>query len=137
MKYLKSHGVTAIGILMLVCLSSCPLFADSLVLRNGEHVEGKFAGGTQGVIAFVTDRGTVYYNVSDVLAMTFEAEEGGSYNGSGISPNLPSSGQSLRPQAGIQPKPSNQSNRLRRSQQTSTRKACSQSRRGELRSKRS
>jgi len=26
--------------------------ADSITLRDGRHVQGKFAGGTQGVIAF-------------------------------------------------------------------------------------
>ena len=49
-------------------------FADSIALRDGQHVHGKFAGGTQGVIAFVVGGATQYYNVKDVLVMTFEEE---------------------------------------------------------------
>ena len=122
MKHLKWPGATVIGILVLACVSACPLFADSLVLRNGEHVQGKFAGGTQGVIAFVTDRGTAYYNVSDVLAMTFEVEQSGPYNGSNAAPKLPSSGQNFQPESRIQPKARRQSKpQVRVSQQTGTR----------------
>ena len=51
-----------------------PANADSLSLRNGHQVQGKFLGGTQGVIAFSVSGATQYYNVSDVLGMTFEEE---------------------------------------------------------------
>jgi hypothetical protein len=120
MKQLKSRSLATI-ILILACVSASPLFADSLVLRNGEHVQGKFAGGTQGVIAFVTDRGTVYYNVTDVLAMTFEAEDIEPYNGSSATPKLPSSGNNLQPQAATPPKiKGRQKRQVRLAQQTNT-----------------
>jgi len=49
--------------------------ADSITLRDGKHVQGKFAGGTQGVIAFSVGGVTQYYDVSNILVMTFEGEE--------------------------------------------------------------
>ena len=48
--------------------------ADSITLRDGHHVQGKFAGGTQGVIAFSVGGATQYYEVSNILVMTFEGE---------------------------------------------------------------
>jgi hypothetical protein len=48
--------------------------ADSITLRDGRHVQGKFAGGTQGVVAFSVGGATQYYEVSNILVMTFEPE---------------------------------------------------------------
>jgi hypothetical protein len=48
--------------------------ADSIALRDGRQVRGKFAGGTQGVIAFSVAGATQYYDVHDILVMTFEDE---------------------------------------------------------------
>ena len=106
MKYLRSCSLAAAAVLYVLSLASAPLFADSLTLRNGEHVHGKFAGGTEGVIAFVTDRGTLYYNVSDVLAMTFDpSQTSGSDDGVGATPKLPSSGGNLQPESDLRPQP--------------------------------
>ena len=98
MKYLHSLGVSAIAAVLGLCLSARPMLADSLSLRNGEHLHGKFAGGTEGVIAFVTEHGTQYFNVSDVLAMTFDGQETGSNDGVEATPKIPLPGQGIQPQ---------------------------------------
>ena len=69
--------------------------ADSIALRDGRHVRGKFAGGTQGVIAFSVAGATQYYDVRDILVMTFEDE--GETPGPQHAPTVPPV--SLLPQA--------------------------------------
>ena len=63
-----------VGVFLLLGLLSTLSRADSLTLRDGRHVQGKFSGGTQGVIAFSVGGATQYYEVSNVLVMTFDAE---------------------------------------------------------------
>lgn len=62
------------GIFLLFGLLAGQLRADSLTLRDGRHLQGKFAGGTQGVVAFSVEGATQYYEVSNILVMTFDAE---------------------------------------------------------------
>jgi hypothetical protein len=63
-----------VGTFLLLGLFPTLSHADSLTLRDGRHVQGKFSGGTQGVIAFSVGGATQYYEVSNVLVMTFDAE---------------------------------------------------------------
>src|ERR1051326_6740472 len=63
-----------VGVFLLFGLLSSLSRADSITLRDGHHLQGKFAGGTQGVIAFSVGGATQYYEVSNVLVMTFDAE---------------------------------------------------------------
>lgn len=62
------------GVFVLLGLLSSLSRADSITLRDGRHVQGKFAGGTQGVIAFSVGGATQYYDVNNILVMTFEGE---------------------------------------------------------------
>jgi len=62
--------------------------ADSLTLRDGRHVQGKFSGGTQGVIAFLVGGATQYYDVSNVLVMTFDAEGSDAQGTPGQQPSI-------------------------------------------------
>jgi hypothetical protein len=62
------------GVFLLFGLLSSLSRADSITLRDGHHLQGKFAGGTQGVIAFSVGGATQYYEVSNILVMTFDAE---------------------------------------------------------------
>ena len=62
--------------------------ADSLTLRDGRHVQGKFSGGTQGVIAFLVGGATQYYDVSNVLVMTFDAEASDAQGTPGQQPSI-------------------------------------------------
>lgn len=49
--------------------------ADSIDLKDGRHLHGKFVGGTEGVIAFSVEGATGYYSVKDVLTLAFSDEE--------------------------------------------------------------
>lgn len=69
----KSNAFLVCVLVLLGLLSSLSR-ADSITLRDGRHVQGKFAGGTQGVIAFSVGGATQYYEVSNILVMTFEGE---------------------------------------------------------------
>jgi chitodextrinase len=71
---LQLRMIVWFGSIALLGMFSRAASADSIALRNGQHLQGKFAGGTQGVIAFVVAGATQYYNVKDVLVMTFEEE---------------------------------------------------------------
>jgi hypothetical protein len=71
--FMKGHTLLFAAAMFLgVLLGSAS--ADSIALRDGRHVRGKFAGGTQGVIAFSVAGATQYYDVRDILVMTFEVE---------------------------------------------------------------
>lgn len=97
MKLLR-RGLILIGALTLLGMFFRPAAADSIVLRDGQHVQGKFAGGTQGVIAFSTAGGTQYYNVADVLVMTFESDS--DTPGIHVVPDSSKSDSMLQPQKG-------------------------------------
>jgi hypothetical protein len=62
------------GLVAALGIFSTAASADSLTLRDGRHVQGKFAGGTRGVIAFSVGGATQYYEVSNILLMSFETE---------------------------------------------------------------
>jgi hypothetical protein len=46
--------------------------ADSLELRNGRHLQGKYVGGTTTAIGFMTNRTIEYFATSEVLALIFD-----------------------------------------------------------------
>ncbi len=46
--------------------------ADSIELRNGRHVQGKYVGGTSTVIGFMTGSVVEYFATADVLALIFD-----------------------------------------------------------------
>jgi hypothetical protein len=79
---------------LIVLLSICSVAdADSLTLRDGHHVQGKFVSGTQGVIAFSVAGATQYYEVANILVMTFEGEGSDSQaNPNQQIPTIPDSG---------------------------------------------
>jgi hypothetical protein len=81
-----------------VVLASSAASADSVILRDGRHIRGKFSGGTQGVIAFSIGGTTQYYDVRNVLAMTFgeEVESQGNPEQEQVVPILPNNSY-LRP----------------------------------------
>lgn len=59
-------GGTALVLLML-SLS----WSDSLTLRDGRHIDGKYIGGSSAVIGFVTNGAVQYFPVADVMAVVF------------------------------------------------------------------
>lgn len=77
-----------VGIFLLLGLLSSLSRADSLTLRDGRHVQGKFSGGTQGVIAFSVAGATQYFDVSNVLVMTFDVEGSDAQGTPGQQPSI-------------------------------------------------
>lgn len=45
---------------------------DSIQLRDGRHLQGKYVGGTTTSISFMTDRTIEYFPTSDVVALIFD-----------------------------------------------------------------
>ena len=59
---------------ILTFLAVCTSLAssDSLELRNGRHLQGRYVGGTSTVVGFMTGSAIEYFATSDVLALIFE-----------------------------------------------------------------
>jgi hypothetical protein len=57
-----------------VCLAICGALAnaDSLQLRNGRHLQGKYIGGTSTAVGFMSGATVEYFATADVLALIFE-----------------------------------------------------------------
>lgn len=52
-------------------LISASAFADTLELRNGRIVNGKYVGGTQGTVRFESAGEISVYRVDEIIALTF------------------------------------------------------------------
>ena len=68
---MKSLGfLSKIAICLTVCagLSS----ADSLQLRNGRRLQGKYIGGTSTAIGFMSGASVEYFPTTDVLVLIFD-----------------------------------------------------------------
>ena len=72
-----------IVLMLLVCiLAACALAsADSIQLRNGRHLQGKFVGGSTTMIGFMTAQSVVYFQTSDVVALMFDNNSSSPANG--------------------------------------------------------
>jgi len=68
MKVLRFLGI--IG----CCLAACAVLAqaDSIQLRDGRHLQGKYLGGTTTTIGFMSGRTVEYFATSDVLVLIFD-----------------------------------------------------------------
>jgi hypothetical protein len=56
------------------CIALCAGIAgaDSLQLRNGRHLQGKYIGGTTTAIGFMTGTTIEYFATSEVLVLMFD-----------------------------------------------------------------
>src|SRR5581483_8158120 len=61
--------VIKLAICVLFIVSLC--WSDSLTLRDGRHIEGKYVGGSAAVIGFVTNGAVQYFPVTDVMTAVF------------------------------------------------------------------
>jgi len=59
---------------VLCCLVESIACADSLELKNGSLIEGKFIGGTESEISFQVASSVQKYNVADIVSVKFGAE---------------------------------------------------------------
>jgi hypothetical protein len=62
------------GFLTALTLAASMAWADSLVLKNGSLIKGKFLGGTQTEISFQVGSTIQKYNVADIVSLKFDSE---------------------------------------------------------------
>jgi hypothetical protein len=60
--------------LMAVCLAASSAWSDSLELKNGSLIKGKFVGGTESEISFQVGSSVQKYNVADIVSLKFDSD---------------------------------------------------------------
>ena len=76
-----------------VLLLSATAWADTLELKDGRLIQGKYLGGTQDTVRFQAQGNVQVYRVTDILALTF------SNNSAGTSAPVPSPATQAEPSA--------------------------------------
>ena len=66
------------GFLTALTLAASMAWADTLQLKNGSLIKGKFLGGTQSEIRFQVGSTVQKYNVADIVSLKFDSEGGAS-----------------------------------------------------------
>ncbi|HVP51424.1 MAG TPA: hypothetical protein VMT05_04905 [Terriglobales bacterium] len=61
------------GLLIVVCLAASAAWADSLELKNGSRIRGKFVGGTEDQISFQVGSSVQQYNINDIISIKFDS----------------------------------------------------------------
>ena len=61
------------GLLIVVCLAASAAWADSLELKNGSLIRGKFVGGTEDQISFQVGSSVQQYNINDIISIKFDS----------------------------------------------------------------
>jgi len=69
--------VQKFGLVFVMCVVVPAAVADSLELKNGSLLKGRFMGGDQNSINFQVGSSLQTYNVGDVRALQFDPEPGG------------------------------------------------------------
>lgn len=62
------------GFLIALCLTAASVWGDSLELKNGSLIKGKFRGGTETEISFQVGSSVQKYNVADILSLKFGSD---------------------------------------------------------------
>jgi hypothetical protein len=62
------------GLVMALCLTASIATADSLELKNGSLIKGKFMGGTESEISFQVGSSVQKYNIADIASVKFDSE---------------------------------------------------------------
>ncbi len=62
------------GLILALCLATSLAWADSLELKNGSLIKGKFVGGTETQIIFQVGSSRQTYNIADVASLKFDSE---------------------------------------------------------------
>jgi hypothetical protein len=63
------------GVVLTLYVAGVAAWADSLELKNGSQIKGRFIGGTQTSISFQVGSSVQSYNVADILSLRFDGEE--------------------------------------------------------------
>lgn len=72
------------GVIVGLCIAAVAARADSLELKNGSLIKGKFMGGTQTSVSFRVGSSVQSYEVADVRSLRFDSEP------QGVSASFPS-----------------------------------------------
>jgi hypothetical protein len=62
------------GFLAVLTLTASMAWADTLELKNGSLIKGKFLGGTETDISFQVGSSVQKYNVADIVSLKFDSE---------------------------------------------------------------
>ncbi len=62
------------AVVMSFLVASSVAWADSLELKNGSLIKGKFMGGTASEVSFKVGSSVQQYNVSDIVSLKFDSE---------------------------------------------------------------
>jgi len=62
------------GFLLVLCLLSSPVWSDTLELRNGSVIQGKFVSRTETEISFQVGSSVQKYSVADVVSLKFDSD---------------------------------------------------------------
>jgi hypothetical protein len=71
-RFTRSFAAVSLGFLFLAGVAA----ADTLELKDGRVVEGRFLGGTQAVVRFSVNGEVQTFNVTEVVAVTFTSNYG-------------------------------------------------------------
>ena len=71
------NRVRKFGLVFVMCLIVSAAVADSLKLKNGSLVKGRFMGGDQNSINFQVGSSLQTYNVGDIRTLQFDSESEG------------------------------------------------------------
>jgi len=78
------------GVIIALCVAAVAARADSLELKNGSLIKGKFMSGTQTGISVQVGSSVQSYDVADIRSLQFESEA------RGAAPSVPSMQPSVR-----------------------------------------
>jgi hypothetical protein len=73
-RFTRSLAAAALGLLFLAGVAA----ADTLELKDGRVVQGRFLGGTQALVRFSVNGEVQTFNVSEIVAVTFTSNYGNS-----------------------------------------------------------
>jgi hypothetical protein len=62
------------GLVIVLCLVASIVWADSLELKNGSLIKGKYIGGTESEISFQVGSSVQKYNIADIVSLKFDSE---------------------------------------------------------------
>jgi len=96
-RFVRFIATAALGLVFITIAA-----ADTLELKDGRVLQGRYLGGTQAVLRFEVDGNVQTFGVNDVVALTFTH---GSGNASAPPPPAPMSARSLAPAPVAQAQP--------------------------------
>jgi hypothetical protein len=68
---MKITTTFSIAVLTLAIGLGSRAWGDSLQLHDGRHFDGQYVGGTESVVAFLTQGSVQYFPVTDVMLVAF------------------------------------------------------------------